>query len=217
MSFFKTIAQIYEEKSKKLMYDRIRKLEEQPESATEEDKKWLQELFHQLCHALNYSDKSMWKCEWIVSKFADKTHHSSNKPYQIAIAGQNVITNTGAAEMLKIVCGISGARAFSNANAHIAVGDNTTVESASQTGIIATTNRFSKPMDASFPSVNGREAEFQSTFLENEANFAWNEFCITNANQTSSPVALNRRVQSLGVKSASTIYQIKAKVAIVDA
>ena len=93
--------------------------------------------------------------------------------------------------------------AFSAANAKIYVGSDSTAEAASQTGVIATTNKAFAGMDSGYPSVSGRTIVFRASFNDATANFAWNEAAITNGSGAGA-VAMNRKVSALGTKTTGT-------------
>lgn len=97
---------------------------------------------------------------------------------------------------------------FTNANAYIGVGDGTTAFAVSQTDLTASTNKLRKGMNATYPSRSTNVLTFQSTFLESEANFAWNEWGVFNA--ASSGTMLSRLVQSLGTKPNTEQWRLTA-------
>lgn len=84
--------------------------------------------------------------------------------------------------------------------------------SASQTDLQASTNKFRKGMDATYPQVSGQTVTFRSTFGASEANFAINEGGIFNA--SSGGTMLNRRVQYLGTKASPSTLQLTATVTV---
>ena len=106
-------------------------------------------------------------------------------------------------EMLKLIGGVAGATAYSAANAKIYVGSDSTAEAASQTGVIATTNKAYAGMDSGYPSVSGRTIVFRASFDDASANFAWNEAAITNGSGAGA-IAMNRKVSALGTKTTGT-------------
>lgn len=89
-------------------------------------------------------------------------------------------------------------QAFDNANAYIGVGDSTTAFAASQTDVQAAANKFRKGMNATYPQRATNVLTFQATFLEDEANFHWNEWAVFNDDLAGD--MLNRIVQDLGTK-----------------
>lgn len=178
------------------------------DKVTEEDKRNLEKLYEKVCKVKGISENGKWVVTWVVNKFKNMQDYLSNTPYDTVIDTQNIILDNGANEMLKIICG-TGGRPYSNANAKIQVGTNTTPELASQTGLIATSpNMYEKGMEATYPQVSGRTMVFKSVFDDGEANFAWNEFSITNGN-----VSLNRKVQNLGTKNTG-VWSIQITISV---
>jgi hypothetical protein len=94
---------------------------------------------------------------------------------------------------------------FSNANSYIGVGDSTTAFAATQTDLIAATNKLRKAMDATYPQLATNVVTFRSTFATTDANFAWQEWGVFNA--SSAGTMLNRKVESLGTKTSAQTWQ----------
>jgi hypothetical protein len=177
------------------------------ESLTDAQKEELKNLRSTLNRALAFSEHVAWEVHWRVEKFLSKTFEevlaTGEQPYEVCSDVQNIILDTGANEMLKLIGGVSGATAFSAANAKIYVGSDSTAEAASQTGVIATTNKAYAAMDSGYPSVSGRTIVFRASFDDASANFAWNEAAITNGSGVSA-IAMNRKVSALGTKTTGT-------------
>ena len=177
------------------------------ESLTDAQKEELKNLRSTLNRALAFSEHVAWEVHWRVEKFLSKTFDevlaTGEQPYEICSDVQNIILDTGANEMLKLIGGVAGATAFSAANAKIYVGSDSTAEAASQTGVIATTNKAYAGMDSGYPSVSGRTIVFRASFDDATANFAWNEAAITNGSGVSA-IAMNRKVSALGTKTTGT-------------
>lgn len=180
---------------------------ENPEGLNDAQKEQLKSLRALLNKALAFSEHVAWEVHWRVEKFLSKTLDdvlsSGEKPYEVCTDVQNIILDTGANEMLKLIGGVSGAVAFSAANAKIYVGDDATAEAASQTGVLATTNKAYAAMDAGYPSVSGRTIVFRASFDDSSANFAWRESAVTNGSGVGA-ISMNRKVSSLGTKVTGT-------------
>jgi hypothetical protein len=131
------------------------------------------------------------------------------KPYERLIIDGNLALNAGLALMLDLLIA-AGGTSFANANARLAVGDSSTAAAASQTDLQAATNKLRKAMDATFPSRSSQTLTFKSTFATGDANFAWNEWGI--ANSSSGATMLNRKVESMGTKSAGQTWVMTATV-----
>ena len=177
------------------------------ESLTDAQKEELKNLRSTLNRALAFSEHVAWEVHWRVEKFLSKTFDdvlaTGEQPYEVCSDVQNIILDTGANEMLKLIGGVAGATAFSAANAKIYVGSDSTAEAASQTGVIATTNKAYAGMDSGYPSVSGRTIVFRASFDDASANFAWNEAAITNGSGAGA-IAMNRKVSALGTKTTGT-------------
>lgn len=180
---------------------------ENPEGLNDAQKEQLKSLRALLNKALAFSEHVAWEVHWRVEKFLSKTLDdvlsSGEKPYEVCTDVQNIILDTGANEMLKLIGGVSGAVAFSAANAKIYVGDDATAEAASQAGVLATTNKAFAAMDTGYPSVSGRTIVFRASFDDSSANFAWRESAVTNGSGVGA-ISMNRKVSSLGTKVTGT-------------
>lgn len=101
---------------------------------------------------------------------------------------------------------------FNAANAHIGVGDSATAFAAGQTDLQAAANKVRKPMDATYPSGAANVLTFRSTFGTGDANFAWNEWGVFNA--AAAATMLNRKVESLGTKTATQTWQFTVTLTV---
>ena len=177
------------------------------ESLTDAQKEELKNLRSTLNRALAFSEHVAWEVHWRVEKFLSKTFDevlaTGEQPYEVCSDVQNIILDTGANEMLKLIGGVAGATAFSAANAKIYVGSDSTAEAASQTGVLATTNKAYAGMDSGYPSVSGRTIIFRASFDDSTANFAWRESAVTNGSGVGA-ISMNRKVASLGTKTTGT-------------
>lgn len=191
--------------------ERIRYLNEHPEEVTEEDKSALEKIYSSLCKILGVSESGKWCINWTVEKFKDKVAYENGTPYETRVAAQNVILDNGANYMLKIIGGIDEAVPFSNKNAMIGVGKDSTPENASQTKL-QDSSAFYKKVESGYPQVSGRTIVYKATFDTSEANFAWNEFSIVNGDGVGG-VALNRKVQSLGTK-VTGIWSLQITISV---
>lgn len=97
---------------------------------------------------------------------------------------------------------------FSNANAHLAVGDSTTAFAATQTDLQASTNKLRKAMEATYPQRAANVVTARSLFGLSDANFAWQEWGFFNA--ASAGTMLSRKVESLGTKPVTQSWQLTA-------
>lgn len=127
--------------------------------------------------------------------------HRRYAPYEAIEGDGNILVNTGIQLLLDLLIG-AGGTVFSNANAHLGVGDSTTAAAAGQTDLQAATNKFRQAMEATYPSRSSQTLTFVSAFGSGDANFAWEEWAIFNA--ASSGTMLNRKVQNFGTKASGT-------------
>lgn len=175
-----------------------------PDSVTEEDQSLLNKLYSQLCKTMGISEHSQWRVEWRLEKWADTARKLAGlDPDEVLCDAQNIVLDTGANEMLKLITG-TGGTAFSAPNAYIYVGTSSTPENASQAGVIATgANRAYAGMDVGYPVVNGRQMIYRASFGDTSANFEWNEASIVNGTGANA-VAMNRKVSQMGTKASGT-------------
>lgn len=122
----------------------------------------------------------------------------------------NLLLNEGIQRLEDLLIA-AGGTSYNNANAYIGVGDSTTAEAATQTDLQASSNKFYKGMNATFPSRSSQTVTWQSDFTTSEANYVWNEWTIaagaTSASGSGFTVGttnLNRKVASLGTKVSGT-------------
>ena len=145
-----------------------------------------------------------WKPVWTVTHFETRADYEAGRAAWEASFGPNQLLNEGINLAWSLICGGAGTP-FDNANSYLGVGDSSAAESASQTGLQAATNKLYKAMDATYPTYGTNQvAVWRSTFAEDEANFAWEEFTVANGNSDAS-VNLNRHVESKGTKVAGNV------------
>lgn len=199
-------------------YDKMMRMleamQKNPDKVSEADKNALNKLYASLCKSLGISEHSQWRVEWKVEKWFDTARKLMGlAPDEVLVEAQNVILDSGANEMLKLIAG-TGGTAFSNENAYIYVGTDNTPENAAQVGVLATgSNVAYAPMDSGYPAVSGRSLVYRATFDDATANFAWNEASISNGTGGNA-VFMNRKVAQMGTKATGTwVLQITVQVA----
>ena len=101
---------------------------------------------------------------------------------------------------------------FTNANAHLGVGDSATAFDVSQTDLQAVTNKVRKAMEATYPQLASNVITFRSLFGTGDANFAWNEWGVFNASVAGT--MLSRKVETLGTKTSAQSWQLTADVTV---
>lgn len=138
-----------------------------------------------------------------IEKFqCDKDGELTGDPFEV-LEFENAYVNTGGALLLDLLIG-AGGTVYSNANAHIGVGDSNTAVAAGQTDLQAASNKLRKAMDATFPSRAGQVMTWRATFGSADANFVWAEIALFNA--SSAGTMLSRIVQAMGTKASGTSW-----------
>lgn len=187
-----------------------------PDNITQEQRDKLSKLYAKICKNLGISEHSQWRCEWRVEKWLDTAKKLAGfEPDEVFVETQNIILDSGANEMLKLITG-TGGTVYSNANSYIYVGTDTTSEKADQNGVLATgNNKAYAGMDTGYPIVDKRQAIYRASFGDSSANFAWNESSIVNGTGANA-VAMNRKVVSLGTKTTGT-WTLQITLSLVSA
>jgi hypothetical protein len=153
-------------------------------------------------------DVIRWRCHTRLRKYADDAAFAADIPYEVLEIDGNILLHGGASALWHRLTGGTSVSAFSNANAHIGVGDSATAAAATQTDLQAATNKLRKAMDSTYPlhtdgtGSGAHQIVFRSTFGSSDANFTWAEWGIFNA--ASSGRMLNRKVEALGTKATGT-------------
>ena len=151
-----------------------------------------------------------WEARWRLEKRhedidsfggSSEEFHERFEPYEVIEGEGNILVNAGIQLMLDLLIG-AGGTVYSNANAHIGVGDSTTAAAAGQTDLQAATNKLRKAMEATYPSRASQTLTFRSVFGSSDANWDWEEWAIFNA--SSSGTMLNRKVQDFGTKTTGS-------------
>jgi hypothetical protein len=152
------------------------------------------------------NEHAKWQPHWRIEKYSQ-----NGEMYSVEEFDSNCLLNEGITELLNLLIGGS-ATAFNNANTFIGIGDGTTAAEASQEGLQGT-NKAYKPMVDTYPQVQNQTVVFRSTFGPDDANFAWQEFTISNGNSDSAK-NLNRKVENHGTKAQGDTWVIIASITI---
>lgn len=164
-----------------------------------------------------------YQTKWMIRRFADDAAFEAGTPTPVVDADGNelpavseidgnLLLNEGIALLLDLLIG-AGGTAYNNANSYIGVGDSSTAESASQTGLQAASNKTYKAMQATYPSRASQTVTWRSVFASADANYAWNEFTIVNASSDTG-TNLNRKVSSQGTKASGQTWTVDVTVTI---
>lgn len=163
----------------------------------------------------NSVDTARWRCHTKVEKYAEcRTELGISadewdgfvlahdiEPYDVIDIVGNLLITLGINRVWSLATG-QGGTTFSNANANLGVGNSATAATAADTDLNGA-SKLRKGMKAGYPTVPASGAtQFQSDFLTGEANFAWQEWGVFDANAAGQ--MLNHKVESLGTKASGT-------------
>jgi len=147
-----------------------------------------------------------WTAEWTIEKFKK----GAKKPYAVENFKGNLGLTEGRAELIDIICGLGTPTKWDNTNAYIGVGNSSTAEQESDTGLLGASKLY-KAMLATYPQRSAQTAEWKSEFIDTEAEFAWEEFTVSNTNSDSG-VNLNRKTASKGTKGSGEVWTVSLKI-----
>lgn len=154
----------------------------------------------------------------------ERRFFAEHAPVDTVEGDENILTYGGVSNLWQCLIGngtAAGGAAltfFNNANANIGVGDSATAEVATQTDLLAATNKARQAMDATYPQhTDGTTSAsntitFKATFGTAAANFTWAEWIVANA--ATGGRALNRKVQALGAKTSAASWSFTVTVTI---
>lgn len=155
------------------------------------------------------ADKLNWNPKWKIEKRGE-----TGGLIDIVTFDGNLMLDEGANLTLSLLIGGTGT-SLNNVNVYMGIGDSTTAESATQTGLQATTNKVYVGMESGYPSKNEslKQVTFRSVFGSAVGNFAWQEFTIANGNSDSA-VNLNRKVSNQGTKVSGQTWTLDFIISI---
>jgi len=125
------------------------------------------------------------------------------------------LTNAGRNFIAAAIMNDSTPTFFDNTNSYLGVGDGTTAFNATQTDLIAGTNKLRDAMEATYPSLSTNVITFRSLYSTAQANFDWEEWGVFNA--SSSGTMLCRKVETLGTKTSAQSWQLTATITVTAA
>ena len=129
----------------------------------------------------------------------------------------NIALREGISELLGLAATIGTPTAWSNGAAYLGVGDTNTAEAATQTGLQAPTNKFYADMDTTYPQIvtvgggSNNALEWRTTYASAEANFAWEEYSVSNTNADTGK-NLNRKISAKGTKVSGESWTLSLKI-----
>jgi hypothetical protein len=126
----------------------------------------------------------------------------------LTVVGRNVIS--------ALIVSTGSMRPWGATGAYFVVGNSTATHATSQTFTQGAATTMAA-MDAGYPTRSTNVCTFRATFSTAQANFAWNEWCISNSTTTAlaaGDAILNRKVEdpSLGTKTSAQSWQITADI-----
>jgi len=124
----------------------------------------------------------------------------------------NVMLNEGIQALWDLICGLATVTKWDSTNARTGVGDDTTAEDPTQTGLIATVNVLYKGMDTGYPVRSAQTVDWRSTYDGTEANYAWNEFTVDNG--SAALQNLNRKVSAQGTKTSGQTWVLTVSITL---
>ena len=157
-------------------------------------------------------EKMFWSPKWEIKKYKNQGDYDNGIISETLEIPGNLLLNEGINTLLKLLVGGS-ATAYNNANARIGVGNSTTAEAATQTGLQAASDyQLYVGMNAGYPTVENQTVNFASTFGSSQANWQWNE--ITVENSSAAALSLNRKVFNGGTKTSPAVWSVTLSITI---
>lgn len=133
-------------------------------------------------------------------KFIGKEEHTGN-----------LALNAGITLLLQLLGATASPTAFSSAASSMGIGDSATAAVATQTNLLAASNKQYNVMDSTYPTVVNQTITWQATFASADANFAWQEYVINNATNGAG-TSLNRIVTSKGTKAVGETWILQIQI-----
>jgi hypothetical protein len=161
---------------------------------------------------------------WHVNFQVEKWHREEEflagaPPDETLRDSGNILLNAGINRLEDLLIG-AGGQALDNTHCRIGAGDGTTAVAATDTDLSAaagSTHRWFQVMDATYPSRSSQTITFKATFGTGDGNFTWNEWGIdagTASGNTVTAPLLNRKIASLGTKTAGATWAFTVTLTI---
>jgi hypothetical protein len=125
------------------------------------------------------------------------------------------LTNAGAIALAAWAIGDVSVPLLNGSNAHLGVGDSSTVFAASQTDLQAASNKLRKGMESGYPTRSSGALTLRSLFGTSEANFVWAEWASFNG--SSGNTMFTRKVEALGTKTNTQSWQLTSTITLAAA
>jgi len=143
---------------------------------------------------------------WRFTKYKSQEHFENGKHYEKNEIVGNLLLNEGITALQNLLIG-AAETAFSNANSYIGVGDSATAANATQTGLIAATNKLYKAVEATYPLIAAQTTTWRAIMGSGDANWAWNEFTVASGSSDAAD-NLNRLVSAQGTKVTGQVWTV---------
>lgn len=147
-----------------------------------------------------------------IIKYDNEEDWENGVVKEVSEFDKNLFLTEGITKLWNLIANIDTAGYYSESNAYLGVGNGTTAEDASQTGLQGASTYF-ESMDTGYPQVSSNEITFYATFGKDVANFEWNEFTIVNATDDTGD-NLDRKQSGQGTKVASAIWEMEVTLSI---
>lgn len=120
------------------------------------------------------------------------------------------LTNAGRDFIAQAIINDDTPTFFTNANAHIGVGNGTggNAESTDLTGA----SKTRRPMEDTYPQRSNNQLTFRSEFGGAHANYAWAEWGVFNG--ASGNTMLSRKVEALGTKAEDSTWVLTVTITV---
>lgn len=148
--------------------------------------------------------------KWIIRKYETDQDYIDGAPYDVCEFFGNVLLNEGITALLNLLSG-AAETAFNNANSYLGVGDSATAAAATQTGLLAASNKLYKAMEATYPQIADQTITWRSVYGSAEANWDWNEFTVASGNSDAAD-NLNRLVSAQGTKASGQTWTLDLEI-----
>jgi len=150
-----------------------------------------------------------WKVEKFKAKDSKEIAEKNIKPYEVVETDEDVALNEGLQNVIDIICGLGTTTLYNNANARLGVGNDGTAPDPSQTGLLGASQLY-KGMNTGYPQRSGQQAQWQSDFVDGEAEWAWLEETIDNGATASKNLC--RQNTNLGTKPAGQTWRLTGTI-----
>jgi len=187
--------------------------------------KWEAEQLRELKHEFNLTrEPNSYTLDYLKAKYGAE-------PTKVLEVEGNSLSNDGRVRVTDLIIANGTPKQLTSVYGGTGVGDSTTANPSPNTftQLQAATNKLYKPLDGAptdgTSGSNPGVITAQTTYQTGDANFAWNEWCLTIATATSvasstfatattSGIMLNRAVTSLGTKVNTAVWVLQVTVTL---